>query len=110
MLSRNCEVYIYIHTVAIETIIIIAEQVARLKWIRNLSSGTWKRKYVCLFRYKERRKCLTVQLPLLVHVLLIHLEKYPKDLSVKAPIRLILRVKIKIAGLILDNDSDFYPE
>lgn len=68
-----------------------------------------KEKYVCLFRYKERGKCLTLQPLLLVHVLLTHLEKHPKDLSVKAPVRLILRVKIIIAGLILDNDSGFYP-
>ena len=40
---------------------------------------------------------------------LTHLEKYSEDLSVTAPVSLIIRVLklIEIARLILNNDSDF---
>ena len=35
------------------------------------------------------------------------LREISEDLSVTAPVNLIIRIKIKIARLILNNDSDF---
>lgn len=57
--------------------------------------------------YSGTKEEVSALKPLLVHILLIHLEKYPKDRSAKAPVCLILRVKIKITRLILNDDSGF---